>query len=474
MNAPDLSWTALLPLLVALGTALTVLLADLWSEGPDRESLGWLGVVGLSVLGAVSLLLWNRHELTIAGTLALDRFAVFFDLFFAFSGVFALLLSMAFFEKQVQQVGEFYALLLFSLFGMLAIAATTDLITIFLSLEILSLAAYVLTGIRRDDPRATEGALKYFVVGAFATGFLLLGVACLYGATGTTLLAPLAEALRSGTSRALVLSGVAFLLVGFGFKLAAVPFHLWAPDAYEGAPTPVTAWMAVAVKAAALAGLLRVLSTALDPLAADWKPLVAGLAAVTMTVGNFLALGQTNVKRLLAYSSIAHAGYLLVGVAALESGGGSALLFHLVAYALMNLGAFAVVVALGERGEVLAGFEGVGFRYPLLGAAMSLFLLSLAGIPPLAGFAGKFYLFAAAVRADYVGLAVLGALNSVLSMYYYAGVLVRMYMREGEPEAEIGGPLAVTLWVMGLGTLLLGVFPAAFHRFAELCFSALG
>jgi NADH-quinone oxidoreductase subunit N len=365
---------------------------------------------------------------------------------------------------------------------MVLMATATDLIVIFLGLEVMSVAAYVLAGIWRGQLRSNEAALKYFLLGAFATGFLLFGIALVYGATGSMTLEPIARHLaRAGSDqRTWLIAAMALLIVGFGFKVAAVPFHVWAPDVYEGAPTAVTALMAVGVKAAAFAAFVRIFLHTLGQLSADWSGVLWVLAALTMTVGNVTALLQRNIKRMLAYSSIAHAGYLLVGMVAGGELGGSALLFYLIAYALMTLGAFAVVMAIGRRGapnENIDDYAGVGFRSPFLGLAMAIFMLSLAGIPPLVGFIGKFYIFSAAVKSGYVGLAVIGVLNSVVSVYYYVGVLVKMYMVEG--GVDVARPssrpyLFATLLFTVAGTVAFGIFPSALFELARQSFLALG
>src|SRR5205814_10497075 len=324
----------------------------------------------------------------------------------------------------------------------------------------------VLVGMLRREVRSNEASLKYFLLGAFATGFLLYGIAFFYGATGSTRLDVVARvAARDGLTPFMVL-GLALLLVGFGFKVALLPFHVWTPDVYEGAPTAVTAFMAVGVKAAAFAAFARVFVAALGRVAASWTGLLWVLAALTMTVGNVTAVRQRSVKRMLAYSSIAHAGYALVGLVAGGRDGGAALLFYLAVYSFMTLGAFAVLIALGRRGEPnedLADWAGVGFRHPVLGLSMAVFMLSLAGMPPTAGFAGKFYLFSAAVDAGYVGLAVIGVLNGLVSVYYYFGVLVQMYMVEGTRSVVALGSrpcLLATIVVAVLVTLLVGILPA--------------
>jgi NADH-quinone oxidoreductase subunit N len=483
MIAPvPIAWLVLLPVLLVTGTAVLVVIADLWGEGPDRDALGWLGIVGLIATAIASVALWNHQETGFGGAMVVDRYALFFNLLFCLAAGLTILMSMNYLESTDIRVGDYYSLILFATVGMMLMAAATDLIVIFLGLEVMSIAVYVLAGIWRRQLRSAEAALKYFLLGAYATGFLLFGIALFYGATGSTVLTAVTpqHAAAGGEPRLLLTVAMALLIVGFGFKVAAVPFHFWTPDVYEGAPTSITALMAVGVKAAAFAAFARVFLHHLSVLAPDWASVLWVLAVLTMTLGNVVALVQQNVKRMLAYSSIAHAGYLLVGMTAGGEQGGSAVLFYLLAYALMNLGAFAVVIALGKRGEPneqLDDYAGVGFRHPLLGFAMSVFMLSLAGVPPLVGFAGKFYVFAAAVQAGYVGLAVIGVLNSVVSMYYYVGVLVKMYMVEGGADvpSPAGRPyLVATMLVTIAGTILIGVFPSGALEVARQAFASLG
>ncbi len=480
--APSISWIAILPLLIVTGTALVTLIADLWMEGPDREGLGWIGLLGLVLAAVSAVALWNTKLSTLSDAVIVDRYGLFFTLLFTLASGLTLLMSMSYLELTDIRTGDYYALVLFATAGMVLMATATDLIVIFLGLEVMSIAAYVLAGIWRGQLRSNEAALKYFLLGAFATGFLLFGIALLYGATGGTALGTIAQGIAKADSgqRWLLTAGMALLIVGFGFKVAAVPFHVWAPDVYEGAPTAVTALMAVGIKAAAFAAFARVFMHALTALSADWRSVLWMVAALTMTVGNVTALLQRNIKRMLAYSSIAHAGYVLVGMVAGGELGGGAVLFYLIGYALMTLGAFAVVIAIGQRGEPnenLDDYAGVGFRQPFLGLAMGIFMLSLAGMPPLVGFVGKFYIFSAAVKSGYVGLAVIGVLNSVVSVYYYVGVLVRMYMAEG--GVEVARPtsrpyLFATLLLTVAGTVALGVFPSVFFEIARQSFSALG
>lgn len=463
----DVSWLPLLPCLMVAAAAVIVLVADLFTEGPDREGLGWIGMLGLGMAALSSALLWSADAAGFGGSFVLDRFAVFFNVVICLTGILTLLISMDYLPSIRVEGGEYYVMFLLAVLGMMVMAQANDLVILFLGLELMSISVYVLAGIWRPELRSSEAALKYFLLGAFASGFLLFGIAMAYGAFGTVLLDPIASQLTrlSVDQRPLALAAVALLLIGFGFKIAAVPFHSWAPDVYEGAPTSVTALMAVGVKAAAFAGFARVFLYALGALAVDWSGVVWLLAVLSMTVGNVAALAQRNIKRMLAYSSIAHAGYLLVGMVAADTQGGAAVLFTVLVYGLMTLGAFAVVVAVGRRGEhneMITDYAGLGFKYPFLGFCMTVFMLSLSGIPLFAGFTSKFFLFSAAIEKGFVWLVVIAALNSVISLYYYMAVLVQMYMGEGAREVQGTAQrpyLTATLLVTSVMTIALGLFP---------------
>jgi NADH-quinone oxidoreductase subunit N len=475
------NWTVALPGLLVAAAAMVVMLVDAGWRRAEQRGLATLGLLGLAAAAGAALWRWQAGGPTsgFADALRADRYALFFALLVGAGAGLTLLMSIEYVEEQGLAAGEYYALVLLSAAGMVFMAAASDLLVIFLALEIMSVAVYVLAGILRGDVRGNEAAVKYFLLGAFASAFLLYGIAFFYGATGSTRLGAIAQVVGRGGLTPTMLVGMALLLVGFGFKVALVPFHVWTPDVYEGAPTAVTAFMAVGVKAAGFAAFARVFVTALGAAAPSWTGLLWVGAALTMTVGNVTAVTQTNVKRMLAYSSIAHAGYALVGLVAGSPAGGSALLFYLVAYTAMNAGAFAVLLALGRRGEpheTLGDLAGVGFRQPLLGLAMTVFMLSLAGIPPTAGFVGKFYLFSAAVDAGYVGLAVIGVLNSLISVYYYAGVVVQLYM--AEPARPVIPPverpaLAAAIGAAAILTVLFGVFPAGAMEVARAAFASL-
>src|SRR5256712_4021164 len=392
ISLPPINWLSVLPCLVLTATGILVLFWYLWMQEEERALLAWLGLIGLLITGVVSFMLWGRNESAFNGTLALDSYALFFNLIFCLAAGLTLLMSVHYLETVDIRPGEYYALILFATVGMVLMAAATDLIVIFLGLETMSIAVYVLAGIWRQRLQSNEAALKYFLLGAFASGFFLYGVALVYGVTGSVQLGKIAAQVSTHGSSPLLLVGVALLIVGFGFKIAAAPFHVWTPDVYEGAPTTVTAFMAVGVKAAAFAAFARVFVAGLGRVAASWTGLLWVLAALTMTVGNVTAVRQRSVKRMLAYSSIAHAGYALVGLVAGGRDGGAALLFYLAVYSFMTLGAFAVLIALGRRGapnEGLSGWGGGGFRPAVLGRLMAGFLFSLAGCAAAGGGAGE-------------------------------------------------------------------------------------
>ncbi|MGA2144902.1 MAG: NADH-quinone oxidoreductase subunit N [Bryobacteraceae bacterium] len=409
------------------------------------------------------------------GMLVVDGFATFFRVLVMGVGFLTVLVCYSFLPRQNAETGEFHALLMFSIAGQCLMAAANDLIIIFIGLEISSIASYVLAGFFRDDKRSNEAALKYFLLGSFATGFFLYGVALIYGATGSTNLDAVRRAVGSLTtgSPLLILLAAALMLVGLGFKVSASPFQMWAPDVYQGAPTPVSAFLSAGPKAAAFAIFLRIFMTAFAPIGDRWEPLVWGASLLSMTVGNFAALTQSNFKRLLAYSSIAHAGYILVALTARSDVGTAAAMFYLAAYAFMNIGAFAVVSHLSGRGEKfteIEDFKGLAQKQPFTAAMLTIFLLSLIGVPLTGGFFGKFYIFKAALESHLVWLTVLGLLNSAVAAYYYLRVLVMMYMYDPGEAAEKLEPLSpamgAALILPALGTLFLGIFPGWVLDFA--------
>jgi NADH-quinone oxidoreductase subunit N len=477
--APVLDWSVLAPVLVVTGTSFACLLLDVARTGGGRGALGGVGVLGLTGALVVSMALWGGPAASFQRMLALDDFALFFNVVFCATTALVLLLSVGYARRQAIEAGEYYVLVLFAAVGMMLMAGATDLLVVFLGLELMSISLYVLAGFFRTRAEGNEASLKYFLLGAFASGFFLYGIALLYGATGTTSLAGLGAALAApGAARdPLVLGGLALLLVGFGFKTSAVPFHMWTPDVYEGAPTTVAALIATGSKAAAFAGLLRVL-LAMRVLQPDWLGLLWLLAVLTMTVGNVVALAQGNLKRMLAYSSIAHVGYMLVGLAAGLGPGAPAVLFYLVVYSLASVGAFGVILLLerdaGPEGSPtseavdLPAYAGLAARHPGLALLLTVFLLSLIGMPPTAGFVGKLYLFGAAIRVGRAG----GdrGLSSVVAAYYYLRLIVYMYMREAEGPGvraaltpAAGLALALAVWA----TLQLGLWPGPVFALAQ-------
>jgi NADH-quinone oxidoreductase subunit N len=458
---------AIMPILIVTLTAAATMLAEAFRGKDERMPLGGLGIIGLVGAAAASVLLWDRNVEGF-GVVRADNFALFANVVLAIVGILTIVFSGEVVEREGLPPGEYYTLTLFAVAGMMLMAAAVDLLVIFLALEILSLAVYVLTGLRRTDPVACEAAFKYFLLGAFSSAFFLYGVAFTYAVVGSTRLEQVGMAMAAQPASAgpLVWLAAGLLFVGFAFKVSAVPFHMWAPDAYQGAPTVVTGFMSTAVKAAAFAAFVRVFLSALEPLRADWAPLVWLVAAATMIVGTVVGVVQSNAKRMLAYSSIAHAGYLLVGLVAANAAGKAAVLFYLLSYALTNVAAFAVIalVATPERphGEV-RDFAGLWHTRPALAALMTVFLLSLGGFPPTAGFIAKWYVFSAAVQEGYYGLAIIGVLTSVISVFYYLRIIVMMYM--SEERAEHAVPPVPVAGLAGLaaaaaGIFYLGVLPA--------------
>jgi NADH-quinone oxidoreductase subunit N len=457
----------LLPQLILVCAGMLIMLLEPFSHPGQKSRLGRIAVLA-TALAAVSLPWTSRTRSLFGGMYVVDAFSTFFQwLFMVITGISALV-SIRFNERESIDRGEYYALLLFACSGMCLMAASADLILTFLGIEILSIATYVLAGFKKGDLRSNESALKYFLLGSFATAFLLYGIALIYGTTGSTNYQSIRElAALQGTIQTTAVVGMGLLLVGFGFKVALVPFHAWAPDVYEGAPTPVTAFMTVGPKAAGFAALVRVLVQALPQLVHDWSALLWIASILTMTLGNVVAVLQTNIKRMLAYSAIAHAGYILVGIVADSHSGLSAVLFYLVVYSTMNLGALTIVLSLSETGDArvtMDDYAGLGRRSPFLAAALSLFLISLAGIPLTGGFIGKFYLFSAAIAKGYLGIAIIGVLNSVISVFYYFRLIVMMYMKdapEGAPELHpLSLPVKAVIAIGVIGILWLGIFPS--------------
>ncbi len=469
---PVIQLPTIYPQMILVLFAGVVLLTALFLPKLRRELLAGIAILGLILTSIAIFSLWNQNLSGFNGMIRVDNFALAFSLIFLLGVFLAILLSLNKVEDEYLNYGDFYGILLFATTGMMMMVSTTNLLVIFLGLEILSISLYVLAGIRKTRIDSVEAALKYFLLGAFATGFFLYGIALVYGATGAIDLLAIAGQVRSNDfNSVLLITGVVMLLIGFSFKAALVPFHMWTPDVYQGAPTPVTAFMSAGAKGAALAALLRLLFAVTAWSHTDWNVALWIIAVLTMTVGNVVAIAQNNVKRMLAYSSIAHAGYLLVAVVAGNSLGQTAVLFYLLVYTLMNLGAFGVISYLGSSNRQenldIEDYRGLGYRFPFAGLAMTVFMLSLAGIPPTGGFVGKFYIFNAAIQAGYLWLVILGVLNSVISVYYYLRVVINLYMREpahevNVPKAGLGLSFALLLAVVGV--LLIGIMPGGWFN----------
>jgi len=463
----------LIPELIILCTALLVLLLDLVIK--EKNFLGHLSLFGVIITLLFALSPTTTFGSFFSSMLIIDRFVIFFDLLFLLAASITILLSIHYLSIEENVHGEYYTLLLLATLGMMLMVKAADLVIVFLGIETLSLSIYILAGYLRSEAKSNESAMKYFLLGAFSTAFLLYGIALIYGVTGSTNLSVIAAAIRETSllQNPLLLVAMGLILIGFGFKVSMVPFHMWTPDVYEGAPTSITAFMAVGVKAAAFSSFLRVFLSSFPELRPTWTELLWVLAVLTMTVGNVIAISQDNIKRMLAYSSIAHAGYLLVGMIAGGELGISSMLYYLLAYTLMNLGAFGIVIAFGTKTDenvLIKDYAGMGFKYPVLAFCMSVFMFSLAGIPPLAGFVGKFYIFSSAIKAGYLWLTIIGVLNSLISVYYYLRITVLMYMREPEKEVilSLSNPaLWAALIVTTFFTIQMGVFPNAYMELAR-------
>ncbi|MCS6908910.1 MAG: NADH-quinone oxidoreductase subunit N [Anaerolineales bacterium] len=467
---------AVLPVIVIGAWAVLLTVADLYIPEHRRRITAILAALGL-IVGLVVNLFIQRHNPQTAyfGLAIADGFSSFLNVLFLLSGLLGIAVAHGYLQRQNIARSEYYSLLLFSISGMMLMGMAADLIIVFIALELLSIPLYVMAGFHRDRLDSEEAALKYFLLGAFAGGFVVYGIALIYGATGSTRIAAILSAVQSGSASPILLTvGAALILVGLGFKVAAVPFHMWTPDVYQGAPSSVTAFMAVGAKAAGFAALLRVFLLAFPTLSDKLVPLLWALAALTMIVGNIVAIVQSNIKRLLAYSSIAHAGYILMatvtlGQSRLMADAAAAALFYLLAYLLTNFGAWAVVIALEReegKGLSIQDYAGLGKKYPALAAAMSVFMLSLIGVPPTVGFLGKFYLFRAVLEGGFVGLAVIGVLTSLVSAYYYLRVVVVMYMQEGEPVVNRDALLHWTAALSAIAVLALSLFATPLFQWA--------
>ncbi len=475
VSRADFIW-ALLPEIVLSCWAMAILLVGVWEKErpglPPRNLrlLAWLSVAGLAATAGVNGWLYGVSGTDASGMIALDSFRLFANWIFLLGAALTILVSLPYIAKQRLQAGEFYTLVLLATVGMMVMAGTRNLILLFLAIETMTISAYVLTAYHRADRRSAEAGLKYFILGAFSSAFLLYGIALTWGATGSVNLAEIAQTIEAGAGfTGLLMAGMALLGVGFAFKVGAVPFHMWAPDAYEGAPSPSTAFMAAAVKAASFAALLRVFLEAFPGLYEAWYPVMWWLAALTMLVANLIALSQSSVKRMLAYSSVAHGGYLLVGVTAANEFATASVLFYLLVYTIMTIGAFGIVMIVSGHGEErlqVDDYAGFGWQQPVLGVLLTIFLLALAGFPGTAGFMAKIFLLQGAVESQLWTLAILLALTTVVSYYYYLRVAWYMWMRSadaGEPAIPVVAPGIVRFTLIGSAAVMiyLGVLPGA-------------
>jgi NADH-quinone oxidoreductase subunit N len=466
---------SILPIMTLVAWASILLLVDVFNS-KAKWLTPLLAAIGLAVTLGISIFLAGNEYAGFNNMVVIDGFTSFLNALFAVSGLIAIALAYDYNKRMNLDRGEYYVLLMYSISGMMLMSAAADLIVVFLALELLSIPLYVLAGFARPKPDSEEAALKYFLLGAFAGGFVVYGVALAFGATGSTALGEIMAAVNSGAADMTLLTiGAGLILVGFGFKVAVVPFQMWTPDVYQGAPSAVTAFMAVGAKAAGFAALLRVFVAALPSLYDEIVPVMWILSALTMIVGNITAIAQSNIKRMLAYSSIAHAGYIFMALVTfgqfdIAPDAVAAALFYLLAYAMTNFGTWAVVIALEKaegKGLELDDYAGLGRKYPALSAAMLVFMLSFTGVPPTLGFLGKFFLFRTVVEAGFIWLAIIGVLTSLISAYYYLRVLVIMYMRDGEPE--VSGPflLKLTTGLTAVGTVVLSIFSVPLFQWAS-------
>jgi NADH-quinone oxidoreductase subunit N len=472
---PNIDYHSIAPEIILAATIIVVLLADLFLR-PERKWWSMvLSFVGVGAALGVTLTLIGETRTSFGGTYVVDPFAVLFKVFFLTSALAVLLLSLRYFREGRYYQGEYYFLLLSAFLGMLTISSSRDLLMLFISLELVTAPAWLMAGFRKRDPRSNEASLKFFLIGILSTAVMLYGMSLIYGVTGSLRLSDIAEALGGGAVDGIAVAAVLFVVAGFAFKVSSVPFHFWAPDTYEGSPVPVAAFLSVASKAAGFVGLLQLMFLGFGPLAEFWAPVFAVLSVLTMTLGNLVALQQRQVVRLLAYSSIAQAGYMLLPFALVGGGAdraafASAVLYILL-YGIMNLGAFGVVIALARQapGALISDFAGLGRRAPALALAMAAFMISLAGIPPTAGFWGKFFIFGAAIDAGQAWLAVVMLVNSVISLYYYVGIVREMYLTEVPATVPLRAPAGVAA-VVGLAAVaIVAVFvvPDLLARFPQ-------
>jgi NADH-quinone oxidoreductase subunit N len=464
----NLNLSVVAPAIALTASALVMVLLALFVKKASSALFLTVSAAGIVIAFALTFNLWDQNQLAFGGLVAADNFALVFNCIFLIGAGMSILLSLNEHERGYLHYPEFFAIVMFAAVGMILMAGGTNLLTLFIGLETLSISLYILAGFKKNEVRSLEAAFKYFLLGAFASGFLLYGIAFIYGAAGSLDLAQISSYVSQAgvTENPLMILGALLVVVGLGFKVAMAPFHMWAPDVYEGAPTPITAFMSTGSKAAGFAAMLRVLLSSTNGTSSDWATVLLVLSILSMFIGNIAAIVQSNLKRMLAYSSIAHAGYILVGIVSWSQAGASSVIFYLLSYTFMNIGAFGVISMVSTKDKEYVTFDdfrGLGFQRPLIAIIMAVFMFSLAGLPPTAGFVGKFYLFSAAVKAGHIPLVVVGVINSMISLYFYLGVVVVMFMKESQQELATRKPIpavSLSLVFAFIGTLGLGLFPS--------------
>ncbi|MBN2437872.1 MAG: NADH-quinone oxidoreductase subunit N [Deltaproteobacteria bacterium] len=475
VTIPDLAFGYIIPEIIITVSAVIGLLLAAFGREKGGAAAGAVAFIGSGLATIFAFLLWDINASIFNDLYTIDNFGTFFKGLSLIVSLLVTLLSLRYVEREGIIKGEYYALLLFGVLGMMIMVSSTHFITIFIGLEVMSISIYILCGLLSGNRGSAEASLKYFLLGAFATAFLLYGMALIYATTGILDIRDIARYITAGdfALTPMFMIGMALIIVGFGFKTASVPFHMWTPDVYEGAPTSITAYMATGIKAAAFGAFLRVFYTAFAPFLISWSEMLWLIAVATMTLGNITALVQDDVKRMLAYSSIAHAGYILIAFVIGDQMSSASILYYLLVYTFMNIGAFTIVILLGRKGAEntgIEGYAGLAGRHPLLALSMSIFLLSLAGIPPLAGFMGKFYVLSAAVKAQYYWLAVIGVLNSVVAVYYYLRVIMAMYFKESSGESirpDFSPAYSVVIVICVWALFHMGILPRDFLLIAQ-------
>ncbi|MEE9543677.1 MAG: NADH-quinone oxidoreductase subunit N [Thermodesulfobacteriota bacterium] len=468
----NIDFTSVLPEIFLAALGIVVLVLDFFLGKKNKSALGYLSIVGLLVL--LPIICKSITPIpSFGGTVIADKFSAFFSIVFVIAAIFTVLISMDYLKKMNAHRGEYYPILLFATLGMMVMATANDLINFFVGLELMALSFYVLVAFRVDNNRSVEGALKYFVLGALSSGIMLYGISFAYGFAGTTNIMDIGrQAVAGQADSTFLILAIILIVVGFSFKLALFPFHMWSPDTYEGAPVPVAALLSVGSKAAAFAVLLRILIVAFPAFHPEWSSILWVLSALTMVFGSVVALAQKKIVRMLAYSSIAHAGIIIMGLLAFNETGISGILYYLLAYAFMNMGIFTLValfVRSDKRGENISDYKGLAREHPILAALMTLFLLSLAGVPPTGGFVAKFFILASAIEAQYYSLAIIGIIATAIALFFYAKVIFYIYMKEADEGASMPGPCfsyKVVLFFTAAGTVILGIYPAPFVEMA--------